>query len=374
MGNELLELGIGKLGFGLMRLPMKDNEIDLEQCKVMVDRFMEKGFTYFDTAFGYIDGRSEGAAKEFLVSRYPRESYQLVTKLPIWMADTREDMQRIFDTQLERTGAGYFDFYLLHSLSHEKLAKLDEFGAWDFMKGLKEKGLVKHIGFSFHDTADTLDQLLTEHPEAEFVQLQINYADWDNSIIQSGKCYEVARKHGKPVTIMEPVKGGSLAVLPKEAEALLKEAAPDASLPSWAIRFAASLEGVLTVLSGMSDLSQMEDNLAVMSEFQPLTEQEREVLAKATEEIKKAPLIPCTSCRYCMDECPQQIVIPSIFSAFNNYNMLKNYDLTKRNYDWETRDGGKAFRCLQCGACEAICPQHIPIIENLKQASALFDK
>ncbi|WP_343208952.1 aldo/keto reductase [Anaerolentibacter hominis] len=373
METANLGSGIGKLGFGLMRLPMIGNKVDIEQSKVMVDHFMEKGFTYFDTAFGYLEGQSEKAAKEILVSRYPRESFQLVTKLPIWMVDEPAGMQKVFDTQRERTGVEYFDFYLLHSLSSEKLDKLDKFGAWDFMKELKAKGLAKHIGFSFHDTAKLLDRLLTEHPEMEFVQLQINYADWDNSIVQSRECYEVARKHGKSVTIMEPVKGGSLAALPEEIEAIFKKADPAASIPSWAIRFAASLDGVITVLSGMSSIEQMDDNLSYMTDFKPLTEEERTVIGSVVEELKKVPSVPCTSCRYCMEECPQGIVIPLIFSAFNNYNLLHNFALTKRNYDWETRDGGTANKCIQCGACEAICPQHIKVIDKLKEASAVFD-
>ena len=259
---------IRKLGFGLMRLPMIGDEVDIEQTKQMVDLFLSKGFTYFDTAYGYLGGKSEKAVKTALVDRYPRESFQLATKLPAWAgANTAEEAQNMFYTSLERTGAGYFDFYLLHNLGDSRTKAFDRFGIWDFLAEQKKKGLIKHLGFSFHDKADKLDELLTLHPDMEFVQLQINYADWESASIQSRACYEVARKHGKPVIIMEPVKGGSLASLPAPIEKIFKDADPEASLPSWAIRFAASLDGLVTVLSGMSTLEQMQDNLSFMEQF-----------------------------------------------------------------------------------------------------------
>ena len=248
---------IPKLGFGLMRLPMIGEEVDIEQVKQMVDMFLEAGFTYFDTAYGYIDGKSEAAIKEALVDRYPREKYQLATKLPAWAGADADEAKAMFDTSLERTGAGYFDFYLLHNLGEHRSKAFDEFGIWDYLAEKKASGLIRNLGFSFHDKAHLLDEILTAHPEMDFVQLQINYADWENPTIESRLCYETARKHGKEVVIMEPVKGGNLAKLPESLEAIFKEINPDASISSWAIRYAASLEGIVTVLSGMSNLEQM---------------------------------------------------------------------------------------------------------------------
>ncbi|MDR1060212.1 MAG: aldo/keto reductase, partial [Clostridiales bacterium] len=263
---------IGKLGFGLMRLPMAGDEVDMEQTIKMVDLFMEKGFTYFDTAYGYINGKSEVAAGKALVERYPRESFQLATKLPAWAgAKTAQEARDMFWTSLERTGAGYFDFYLLHNLGAGRTEAFDKFGIWDFLREQKREGRIRHLGFSLHASADYLDEMLNLHPDMEFVQLQINYADWRSSTVQSEKCFEVARKHGKPVIVMEPVKGGALAKIPEAAASVLKQANPAASLPSWAIRFAASLDGVITVLSGMSTLAQMEDNLSCMERFAPLS-------------------------------------------------------------------------------------------------------
>lgn len=369
------ELGadIKKLGFGLMRLPTKGEEIELEELKAMVDHFLSNGFTYFDTAYVYHGGMSEVAAREALVKRHPRESFQLATKLPIWAVKEKADLQKIVDTQLERTGAGYFDFYLLHSLDKPRLKVLDEFGAWDFLKSLKDRGIARHIGFSFHDKADVLDELLTAHPEAEFVQLQINYVDWDSPSVQSRACYEVARRHGKSVVIMEPVKGGALAVLSPAVQKVLQDANPNASLASWALRFAASLEGVITVLSGMSNLSQIEDNVATMSHFQPLGQEEYAVIDRVNAMLKAIPTVPCTSCRYCVDGCPQSIVIPSILGNYNDYLLYNNLPGAKRSYGFSTRDHGKASDCIACGACEGVCPQHIEIIETLKKAAGLFE-
>lgn len=370
---EYLGKDIPKLGFGLMRLPMAGDEIDIGQLKHMVDRFMEQGFTYFDTAYVYHGGKSEVAAGEALVKRYPRESFQLATKLPLWAVHKTDDMQRIFSTQLERTGAGYFDYYLLHALNHEGLDHLEEVGAWKFVRELKDKGLIRHLGFSFHDEAVYLDQILTNHPEAEFVQLQINYADWEDGQIQSRQCYEVARKHGKPVIVMEPVKGGSLAAMSPEIQAILKEAKPGASTASWAVRYAASLEGIITVLSGMSNIEQMNDNLSYMSHFQPLTGQELKAVAQVVQELQKVPTIPCTSCRYCTDDCPQKINIPGIFESYNLYKRYDNLKGAKGHYNWMTNRGGKASGCIACGVCEGHCPQRIHIPDLMKEAAEVLE-
>ncbi len=366
-------LNIPKLGFGLMRLPSNNGEIDIEQFKRMVDIFMENGFTYFDTAWGYANGKSEEAAKIALIDRYPREKFQFATKLPAWMGvNTEEEAKEMFWTSLRRTGAGYFDFYLLHNLGDGREEYFDRFKIWDFAAELKEKGLVKHVGFSFHDRADLLDKILTEHPESEFVQLQINYADWDDITVQSRKCLEVARAHGKPVVVMEPVKGGLLAKLPEEAAAILREADPEASQASWAVRFAASQDNIITVLSGMSNIEQMENNVSFMRDFKPLTPEEYKVLDRVNEVLGKGRGVPCTDCRYCMKGCPMGIKIPHIFEALNRAMIFNNIGSAKNSYNWETKVGGKVEDCVECGACERVCPQHIAIRENLKKAAEMF--
>ncbi|WP_020610988.1 aldo/keto reductase [Sediminispirochaeta bajacaliforniensis] len=365
---------IPKLGFGLMRLPMIGEEVDIEQTKQMVDLFLERGFTYFDTAYGYLNGKSEEAAKEALVDRYPRERFQLATKLPAWAgAKNAEEAQNMFWTSLERTGAGYFDFYLLHNLGDKRTQVFDDYGIWDFLAEQKNKGRIKHLGFSFHDKAAVLDEVLKKHPDMEFVQLQINYADWKSPSIESRKCYEVARKHNKPIIIMEPVKGGSLATLPESAASVFGKANPKVSLSSWAIRYAASLDGLITVLSGMSAIDQMEDNLSSMESFQPLSPEERRAVTTVQEVLESIPSIPCTDCRYCMEGCPQDIVIPQIFRAMNTYLVYKNLEGAKGSYMWETRDGGKSSECIECGQCEEACPQHISIIAELKKAGTLLE-
>lgn len=312
---------IKKLGFGLMRLPQKDGAIDIEQTKEMVDLFLEAGFTYFDTAWAYAG--SEEAIRQALVERYPRERFLLATKNAAWIdCKTREDAIAQFDTSLKQTGAGYFDFYLLHNLGEARTRYFDEFDLWNWAQEKKREGLIKHVGFSFHSTPEELDEILTAHPEAEFVQLQINYADWENPAVQSRRCYEVARKHKKPVIIMEPVKGGMLAEPPQAVLDILKAAEPNASAASWAVRFAAGLEGVITVLSGMSNLAQMQDNLSYMKEFCGLTQSQRDTLARVREELERIPLIPCTTCNYCAKVCPKNIGISGSFTAMN-YLTLK---------------------------------------------------
>ena len=373
MAEKYLGESIKNLGFGLMRLPMLGDEIDIEQTKRMVDTFMAKGFTYFDTAYVYIGGKSEVALKEAVVDRYPRDSFQCATKLPFWDMKEPSEMEPVFQTSLDRAGLEYYDFYLLHGLNAEVVKKVDAFGGWDFVKGLKEQGRVKHIGFSFHDTAEVLESILQAHPEMEFVQLQINYVDWESEGVQSRKCYEVARKYNKPVIIMEPVKGGSLATMTPEVQKLFKDANPDASIPSWAIRYCASLEGIITVLSGMSNEEQLNDNVSYMEDFQPLTDSERQVVAKAVEILNNTPTIPCTACKYCVDGCPQKINIPGVFSAMNNYTLYNNLPGAKGSYQNAVKDGGKASDCIQCGNCEAHCPQHIQIIEELKKAAATLE-
>ena len=364
-----------KLGFGLMRLPMIGDEIDMEQTKAMVDTFMAKGFTYFDTAYVYINGKSEVAAREAIVKRYPRDSFTLATKLPLWdNIETEADMQRIFDESMERAGVEYFDYYLLHAMDKAKFEKADRIGAWDFLFKMKAQGKIKHCGFSFDDSAEVLDEALTKHPEAEFVQLQLNYIDWENDNVQSRKCYEVAVKHNKPIIVMEPVKGGSLAGMNNEIQSIMKAQNPDLSIPSWAVRFCAGLDNILTVLSGMSTKEQLDDNVSYMEHFEPLSGKEHEVLKTVVEKLNAIPTIPCTGCRYCVDDCPMQIHIPDIFRAVNHQKQFGSEDNVDRSgYESATREGGKASECLHCGSCEAHCPQHIHIIEELEDAAKRFE-
>lgn len=369
------ELGkeIKKLGFGLMRLPQKDGVIDLEQTKEMVDMFLEAGFTYFDTAWAY-EG-SEDAIRQALVERYPREKFQLATKNAAWIkCKTREEAYAQFETSLRQTGAGYFDFYLLHNLGEDRTQYFDKFDMWNWVQEKKEKGLIKHVGFSFHSTPEELDEILTAHPEMEFVQLQINYADWDNPAIQSRRCYEVARKHGKPIVIMEPVKGGMLATPPESVVNVLKEAEPDSSPASWGIRFAADLDGVITVLSGMSNIEQMRDNLSYMKTFTGLTEKQKETMDKARIELGKIPLIPCTTCNYCAKVCPNNIGISGSFTAMNCYTLYGDMAAAKQQESFLVGGHGlkPANECIKCGKCEEACPQHIKIREHLSEISEIM--
>ncbi len=365
-----------KLGFGLMRLPKtKDGKIDLGQTKQMVDRFMAAGLTYFDTAYVYDDGDSERAAKAALVDRYPRESFTLATKLCAWMeAHDEKSAKQQFYTSLERTGAGYFDYYLLHALQAGNYKTYDKYHIWDFVKEQKEKGLIKHWGFSFHATPDILDQLLTDHPDAEFVQLQLNYADWENPDVTARENYEVARKHGKSIVVMEPVKGGALANPPTKVQEIFRQADPKASFASWAIRYAASLDGIITVLSGMSNLEQMEDNLSYMKDFRPLNAHEQQAIRKAQEAINGVKSIPCTGCHYCTGGCPKQIPIPEIFAARNRQLVWGQLQEGQAAYDQLAAKGNVASDCIGCGQCERACPQQIKVIQRLKECAAALEK
>lgn len=365
---------IKKLGFGLMRLPQKDGVIDIEQVKLMVDKFLEAGFTYFDTAWAYAG--SEDAIRQALIERYPREKFQLATKNAAWInCKTREEAARQLEVSLERTGAGYFDFYLLHNLGESRTTVFDNFDMWSFVQEKKKEGVLKHVGFSFHSTAEELDAILTAHPEMEFVQLQINYADWDSSSIQSRACYETARRHGKPVIIMEPVKGGMLATPPQPVMDIFKKADPNASAASWAIKYAADLEGVITVLSGMSNIEQMEDNISFMKDFTSLTSEERAVIKEAQEAMNRIPLIPCTTCNYCAKVCPKNIGISGTFTAMNLLTLYDNMPSAKQQEEWLVGGHGKnnAAQCIKCGKCEQVCPQHISIRSELSKAAETFN-
>lgn len=371
MANDFFR-DIPKLGFGMMRLPMLPfGGIDEEQTKKMVDLFIENGFTYFDTAFGYLNGKSEEVAGRALVARYPRDAFQLATKLPPWELKEPSDMERVFSTQLARTGAGYFDFYMLHSLGRANIERMDQLGGWAFIQQKKAEGLVRHIGISFHDSADVLDKTLTDHPELEFVQLQINYADWEDADVQSRLCYETVRRHGRAVIVMEPVKGGALATLAGEAKDVLEAARPGKSIASWAMRYAASLDGLVTVLSGMSTTQQMLDNIDTMKHAEPLTQADEEALAKVLKILTETPTIPCTGCNYCTEKCPQNIPIPAILRSENDRRRYG--EANKGHYAFITRGKGRASDCIACGVCEGRCPQHIEIIERLGECVAAFE-
>ena len=360
-----------KLGFGLMRLPrLENNEIDVEQVKEMVDLFIEAGGTYFDTAFVYQG--SEEAIRKALVERYPRDSYTLASKCMISPDGSIDEAaaKKEIETSLERTGAGYFDYYLIHAVQRSNYQLYEKYGIWDYVKELKEKGLIKHYGFSFHADPELLQELLEKHPDAEFVQLQLNYADWENPGVASRRNWEICKEHGKPVTVMEPVKGGILADPIDTVKAIFDRENNGMSYASWALRFVASKENLLAVLSGMSSVEQMKDNLSFMKDFKPLTEHEEEVIKEAQAALDNDKSIPCTGCHYCTKGCPMSIPIPEIFTVENRKKGSPEFR-TKREYMIVTAGRGKASDCIQCGQCEAACPQHLPIISLIEQARAL---
>lgn len=361
-----------KFGFGLMRLPKIADKIDIPQVCKMVDAYMGKGFNYFDTAYVY--GESEKSIYEALVKRYPRESFLLATKLPPWLIKNESDRDRIFNEQLERTGAGYFDFYLLHSLedgsNYDTCEKYDCF-AWAMRK--KQEGKIKHFGFSYHGSPELLERILDKHSEVEFVQIQLNYADWDNPLVRSGKLYDILKNRNIPIIIMEPVKGGTLADMAPELASMMKNARPNNSLASWALRFVACLDGVTTVLSGMSNEEQMDDNLKTFTNFEHLNENERGILVDVVKKMSDMPLVPCTACRYCCDDCPAKINISEILRALNTARLYPNDERPRMFYNNLVSNSGRAKDCVECGQCESVCPQHLPIVELIKESSEEFD-
>ena len=360
-------------GFGCMRLPMNGEEVDIEQTKRMVDTFLDRGFNYFDTAHGYIQGKSETALKVALTTRYPREKYILTDKLTDCFFKTQADIRPFFESQLEACGVDYFDFYLMHAQNETSFAHFKACRAYETAFQLKAEGKVRHVGISFHDRAEVLEQILTEYPQVEAVQIQFNYVDYEDLAIQSRRCYEVCRKLGKPVIVMEPVKGGSLVNLPDEAEKVLEDLR-GGSPASYAIRFAAGFPGIRMVLSGMSDMEQMLDNTSFMADFQPLNEKEMAAIRKVREIFRAKDMIPCTACRYCIDGCPQHISIPDLFAVMNTKQIHKNWDADRCYSEVHTATGRRASDCLECGKCEQVCPQHLPIRKLLKDVAKTFER
>ena len=369
-----------KLGFGLMRLPLTDTNdaksVDIPALCEMVDAFIKNGFTYFDTAWMYCGGKSEDAVNEVLTKRYPRDAFSVTSKLPGYKIKSFEDRDIVFGEQLRKTGLEFFDYYFLHNVNSESLSTFEGFDCFSWIKEKKEQGFAKKIGFSFHDCPDVLDEVLTKYPFFDVVQLQINYLDWE-STVQSRACYEVARKHGNDIMVMEPVKGGTLANVSEKAEKLFKDYDEKMSVPSWAIRFAASLDGVIMVLSGMSNMEQLNDNMSYMKDFRPFTEEEFSLVHAARDIINSEVAIPCTSCEYCIVNCPKNIAIPKYFSLYN-YHITeikkKKWTVEDAYYDRVAASFGKASDCIVCGQCERMCPQHLKIIEYLKEVAKTFEK
>lgn len=361
-----------------MRLPCTEphdaNSIDQEKVNEMAAAFIARGFSYFDTGYPYHGGMSERAFRKAVAERYPRERFIIADKMPVWLVGESADYQKLFDEQLDRCGVDYFDYYMLHGLDTERYQAALKLGGFEFIRKLKAEGKAKHIGLSFHDRAPVLDTILSEQPGLDFVQLQINYVDWDDEVIQSGACYETALKHGVPVVVMEPVKGGCLASPPPEADGLLKAHNASASAASWALRFAASLENVIMVLSGMSALPQLEDNAALMGDLRPLDSAEQACVKKAAAIIKSKIAVPCTGCMYCVEGCPMKIPIPRYFSNYNNQKLYGLIPGIERSYAFAAQGAGKAADCIACKKCEKQCPQRIAIAETLKDVARVFEK
>ncbi|MBQ4512515.1 MAG: aldo/keto reductase [Anaerolineaceae bacterium] len=364
-----------KLGFGLMRLPLCEGKIDHDEVCKMVDLYMEAGLNYFDTAYVYHSGLSEVEAGEAIVKRYPRESFTLATKLPAWELKSKDDRDRIFNEQLRRAGVDYYDFYLLHSVEDGNIDVYEKLDCFTWCVDKKKEGKIKHFGFSFHGSPELLTKVLDAHPEVEFVQIQLNYADWTNPVVQSGKLYEILHERNIPMIIMEPVKGGSLAALKPELEEKFKAVRPEASIASWAFRFVASLPGVMTILSGMTHIDQMQDNISTFTNFEPLSEEERAVVDDVRAIMLNIPLIGCTSCRYCCDGCPMHISIPDVFRAVNTMTLYNETFRPKSFYRGLVSSGsGRASDCIGCGQCESVCPQHLPVIDLMRDAAEKLDK
>lgn len=361
-------------GFGCMRLPMKDGEVDTEQTCRMVDAFLENGFNYFDTAHGYLNGKSEGALKACLTSRYPRDRYVLTDKLTNFFFKKQEDIRPLFQSQLDACGVDYFDFYLMHAQGADNFAYFKKCHAYETALELKAKGKIRHFGISFHDRAEVLEQILTEYPQVEVVQIQFNYLDYEDPAVESRKCYEVCRKYGKPIIVMEPIKGGHLANLPEKAQSVLDEL-HGGSAASYAIRYAAGFEGIIMVLSGMSTMEQMQDNIRFMKDFRPLDTREMEAIDKVREIYHGMNLIPCTACRYCVAGCPRHISIPDLLAVMNTKLIHHDWNADYYYNVVHTGNGkGKASDCIQCGKCEKACPQHLPIRKLLVDVAKEFEK
>lgn len=362
-----------QFGFGCMRLPMQGEQVDYEEFSKMVDLFLENGFNYFDTAHGYLGGQSEVALQKCLTSRYPRDKYILTNKLTTFFFEKEEEVRPFFESQLEICGVSYFDFYLMHAQSAEIFAKFKRCRAYETALELKEEGKIRHFGISFHDRAEVLEQILTEYPQIEVVQIQFNYVDYEDPAVEARKCYEVCRKYSKPVIVMEPVKGGNLVNLPEEAREVFARLG-DASPANYAIRFAAGFDGMMMVLSGMSDYEQIQENISFMKDFHPLSKEERKAVDEVCEIFKSKNLIPCTACRYCIAGCPKQISIPDLFACMNAKTIYKDWNQDYYYNNVYTVNNGKASECVKCGKCEDSCPQHLNIRELLDDVAEEFER